>query len=87
MCSLAFLHYDKKPDELKEPEGGRSRVSWRHYFRAHGKTVLIPPGKHKITTIFFFEADLKKALLNIGQDNRHWTGPYLEFPEDGHKLC
>ena len=44
--------------------------------------MLILLGENK-NTMTIFEPNLKKALLNVGQDDGHWTGPYLGFPDNG----
>lgn len=36
------------------------------------------------TTIFM--PNWKQALFNPDQEDGHWPGPYLGFPENGHKL-
>lgn len=36
--------------------------------------------------ISFTIIQLKQALLNTGQEDRHWTGPYPGFLEKGHQL-
>ena len=57
--------------------------------RGEGKQIHLlagsagnPTGENKNATINF-EPNLKQVLLNTGQDDGHWPGPYPGFPENG----
>lgn len=47
---------------------------------------LLSPCESKIATTNF-EPNLKQVLLNTGQGDGHWSGPYPAFPENGCELC
>lgn len=55
---------------------------YAHNAGASRGQVLIPPGKNKTTTTIF-ETNLKQVLLNTGQDDQEWSGPYLGLSEYG----
>lgn len=62
-------------------------LAWNS-LQTHGNppaSVFVPLGENTISTTTV-EPNLKKALLNTGQDNGHWPDPYPEFPENGSKL-
>ena len=46
--------------------------------------LLIQLGENKSTTAIV-ELNLKQVLLNTGQNNGYWPGPYQESSENGPK--
>lgn len=55
-----------------------------HHENPGSVVKLIPLDENKTITS---ETNLKQALLNTGQGDRHWPGTYLGFPETGQELC